>query len=418
MSKRVVITGIGVVSPVGNNLSVTWSSLCSGKSGIDRVTLFDATDYPSQVAAEVKNLDFNQYVEAKEVRRTDRTILLSIVAAKMAMADAKVDMAKEDPLRCGTIVGTGIGGITTLENEVRKLVERGPSRVSPFLIPMMITDMPAGRISMEFGLKGPNFAVVSACASSAHSIGEAFLHIKSGIADIMVTGGTEAAIGPIAYAGFSNMRALSTRNENPQKASSPFDKKRDGFVIGEGSTVVVLESLEHARARKATIHAELLGYGATGDAYHLSAPDPEGAGGRAAMQIALRSAGLEPSSIDYINAHGTSTELNDKIETAAIKKVFGEYAKTVAISSTKSMTGHLLGSAGALELAVSVMAIRDGIIPPTINYEDPDPECDLNYTPNTAVKKTVRYALSNSFGFGGHNACLILGRYENPPVPT
>jgi 3-oxoacyl-[acyl-carrier-protein] synthase II len=408
----VVVTGIGVVSPVGNDLQTFWSAICSGKSGIDRITLFDATEFPSKIAAEVKGLDFNQWVEPKEARRTDRAILLSIVAAKMAMTDAKVDMTREIPLRCGAIIGAGVGGIATLEAEIRKMVARGPGRVSPFLIPMMIPDMPAGRVSMEFGLKGPNFAVVSACASSGHSIGEAFLHIKSGNADMMVTGGTEAAIGPIAFAGFCNMGALSKRNEIPQKASSPFDKKRDGFVMGEGSTILVLESLEHALARKANIYCELIGYGASGDAYHLSAPDPDGEGAAAAMRLAIASAGIEPNAIDYINAHGTSTDLNDKIETAAIKKVFGDHARTVAISSTKSMTGHLLGSAGAVELAASILAIRDGIIPPTINYEDPDPECDLNYTPNTAVKRPVRYALSNSFGFGGHNACLVVGKYE------
>ncbi|MBN2037930.1 MAG: beta-ketoacyl-ACP synthase II [Chitinispirillaceae bacterium] len=412
MAQRVVITGMGVLSPVGNDLHTTWSALCTGQSGIDRITLFDATDFPSKIAAEVKGIDFNQWVDPKEARRTDRAILLSLVAAKMAVNDAKVDMSRADPFRCGVIIGAGIGGINTLETEIRKMVARGPARVSPFLIPMMIPDMPAGRVSMEYGFKGPNFAAVSACASSAHSIGEAFLHIKSGMADLMVTGGTEAAICPISLAGFCNMRALSTRNDTPQKASSPFDKKRDGFVMGEGSTIVVLESLDHALARNATIYCELLGYGATGDAYHLSAPEPEGSGMMAAMQLAIANAGIQPADIDYINAHGTSTGLNDKIETVAIKKVFGEKAYTMAISSTKSMTGHLLGSAGALELATTVMAIREGIIPPTINYEDPDPECDLNYVPNTAIKKPVRYALSNSFGFGGHNACLVCGNYE------
>ena len=412
ISKRVVITGLGVVSPVGNNLPVFWNAICNGISGIDRITLFDTTDFPSKIAGEVKGLDFSQWVEAKEARRTDRVILLSLVAAKMAMADAKIDLAKENPLRCGSIIGTGVGGIYTLENEVRKMVARGPGRVSPFLIPMMIPDMSSGRVSMEYGLKGPNFAIVSACASSGHSIGEAFLYIKSGIADIMVTGGTEAAIGPIAFAGFCSMRALSTRNDIPQKASSPFDKKRDGFVMGEGSTIVILESLEHALARNAPIYCELCGYGATSDAFHLSAPDPEGEGMTAAMQMAIASAGIEPKAVDYINAHGTSTDLNDKVETLAIKKAFGEHARTVAISSTKSMTGHLLGSAGAVECAASAMAIKDGIVPPTINYEDPDPECDLYYTPNKAIKKPVRYVLNNSFGFGGHNACLLLGRYE------
>ncbi len=404
---------MGVVCPVGNDLQSFWSGLCAGKSGIGPVTHFDTTAYPTKIAGEVKGLDFSQYVEPKEVRRTDRAILLPLVAARMAMQQSKLDMSKENPERCATIVGAGIGGISTLEAEHTKLLERGPGRVSPFLIPMMIPNMPAGRISMEYGLKGPNFAVVSACASSAHSIGEAFLHIKCGMADLAVTGGVEAAITPLAFAGFCSMGALSKRNEIPEKASSPFDKKRDGFVMGEGAAIVVLEELEHARARNATMYAEMLGYGATGDAFHLSAPDPDGAGAQGCMRIAIGNAGLEPKQIDYINAHGTSTDLNDKIETAAIKKVFGEAARTVAVSSTKSMTGHMLGAAGAVEFIASALAIRDGVIPPTINYEDPDPDCDLNYTPNSAVKRNVRYAMSNSFGFGGHNACLVLGRYES-----
>ena len=412
MSRRVVVTGMGVVSPVGNDLQAFWNALCAGKSGIGTVTLFDTAAFPSKIAGEVKGIDFGKYVEPKEVRRTDRAILLSLVAARMAFEHSKLDMSKEDPERCATIIGAGIGGIATLETELRKLFERGPGRVSPFLIPMMIPDMPAGRISMEFGLKGPNFAVVSACASSAHSIGEAFLHIRSGTVDIAVTGGTEAAIVPISFAGFCSMGALSQRNDIPEKASSPFDKKRDGFVMGEGAAIIVLEELEHARARNAAIYAELLGYGATGDAFHLSAPEPEGLGMQGCMRNAIKNAGLKPEQIDYINAHGTSTGLNDKIETAAIKKVFGEAAKSIAISSTKSMTGHMLGAAGAIEFIATLMAIREGIVPPTTNYEDPDPECDLTYTPNRAVKKNLRYAISNSFGFGGHNACLAIGRYE------
>ncbi|MGA2508254.1 MAG: beta-ketoacyl-ACP synthase II [Chitinispirillaceae bacterium] len=412
MSRRVVVTGMGVVCPVGNDLQSFWSALCAGKSGIGPVTHFDTSAFPTKIAGEVKGIDFASYVEQKEVRRTDRAILLSVVAARMAMEQSKIDMSKEDPLRCATIVGAGIGGIATLETEEKKLFERGPGRVSPFLIPMMIPDMPAGRISMEYGLKGPNFAVVSACASSANAIGEAFLNIKCGMADVAVSGGTEAAIVPISFAGFCSMGALSKRNDIPEKASSPFDKKRDGFVMGEGAAIVVLEDLDHARARHATIYAEMLGYGATGDAFHLSAPDPEGTGMVGCMKIALTTANLLPAQIDYINAHGTSTDLNDKIETAAIKKVFGDAARSVAISSTKSMTGHMLGAAGAVEFIASIMAIKDGIIPPTINYEDPDPDCDLNYTPNTAVKRSVRYAMSNSFGFGGHNACLLLGSYE------
>jgi 3-oxoacyl-[acyl-carrier-protein] synthase II len=412
MSRRVVVTGMGVVSPVGNDLQSFWSGLCAGKSGIGPVTLFDTSAYPTKIAGEVKGIDFSRFVEPKEARRTDRAILFSLVAARGAMEQSKLNMPDEDPERCATIIGAGIGGIATLENEERKLFERGPGRVSPFLIPMMIPDMPAGRVSMEYGFKGPNFAVVSACASSGHSIGEAFLHIKSGMADVALTGGTEAAIVPISFAGFCSMGALSKRNDTPEKASSPFDKKRDGFVMGEGAAIVVLEELEHARRRGAVIYAEMLGYGATGDAFHISAPDPEGTGAAGCMRIAIKNAGLEPKQIDYINAHGTSTDLNDKIETAAIKKVFGDAAKSVAISSTKSMTGHMLGASGAIEFIASVMAIKEGIIPPTTSYEDPDPDCDLNYTPNTAVKRNVRYAISNSFGFGGHNACLALGRYE------
>jgi 3-oxoacyl-[acyl-carrier-protein] synthase II len=412
MSRRVVVTGMGVVSPVGNDLASFWIALCAGRSGIGPVTMFDTSAYPTKIAGEVKGIDFNRFVEPKEARRTDRAILLSLVAAREAMEQSKLDMSKEDPERCATIIGAGIGGIATLENEEKKLFERGPSRVSPFLIPMMIPDMPAGRVSMEYGLKGPNFAVVSACASSANSIGEAFLHIKCGMADVAVSGGTEAAIIPISFAGFCSMGALSRRNDIPEKASSPFDKKRDGFVMSEGAAIIVLEELEHATKRGAVIYAEMLGYGATGDAFHLSAPDPAGLGAQGCMRMAIKNAGLKPEQIDYINAHGTSTDLNDKIETAAIKKVFGQAAQTVAVSSTKSMTGHMLGATGAVEFIASVMAIREGTIPPTINYEDPDPDCDLNYTPNAAVKRNVRYAISNSFGFGGHNACLALGKYE------
>jgi 3-oxoacyl-[acyl-carrier-protein] synthase II len=404
---------MGAVSPVGNNLEEFWSNLSAGKSGIGPVTHFDATAFSTRIAGEVKGLDFAQHLEPKEVRRTDRVILLAVVAAREAMKQANIDMSVEDPYRCATIIGAGIGGICTLEAEHTKLMERGPSRVSPFLIPMMIPDMPAGRVSMEFGLKGANFAAVSACASSAHSIGEAYLHIKSGMADIAVTGGTEAPIGPISFAGFCSMGAMSRRNDTPEKASSPFDKKRDGFVMGEGAAIVVLESLEHALARNATIYAELVGYGATGDAYHLTAPDPEGSGMQKCMELAMKMGGLRPDQVGYINAHGTSTDLNDKIETAAIKKVFGDSAKGVAISSTKSMTGHMLGAAGGIEFIATVQALRCGLLPPTINYEDPDPDCDLFYTPNVAVKRDLSYALSNSLGFGGHNACLAVGRYAS-----
>ena len=416
MSRRVVITGLGVVSPVGNSVDAFWRALCSGTSGIGLITSFDTTDYPSKVAGEVRDIDFSRFVDAKEVRRTDRAILLGMVAAHEAVKQAGFDVSQVDAERIGTIVGSGIGGLSTLEREHSKLIERGPSRVSPFLIPMMIPDMPAGRISIEYGFKGPNYALVSACASGAHSIGDAFMMIKCGMADAIVAGGTEAVITPMAVAGFCSMKALSTRNDVPEKASSPFDAKRDGFVISEGAGILVLEALDHALARKATIYGEIVGYGASGDAHHLSAPAPEGAGAQIAMKMALSSAGLEPSDIDYINAHGTSTQLNDKFETCAIRHVFGDHASKVAISSTKSMTGHLLGASGAIECIASLLAISDGCIPPTINYEDPDPGCDLTYTPNTSIKKTIRYAMSNSFGFGGHNACLVLGKYEAPQV--
>lgn len=414
MSRRVVVTGLGVTSPVGNDIDSFWKSLCSGTCGIDKVTSFDISDYPTKIAGEVKDIDFSQYVDPKEVKRTDRVILLGLVAAQKAVKDSGLDLSSINLERCGVIVGSGIGGMATLENEHSKLIERGPGRVSPFLIPMMIPDMAAGRISMNYGFRGPNYAVVSACASAAHSLGDAFMMIKSGLADVIMAGGTEAVITPLAFAGFCSMKAMSTRNDNPKKASSPFDLKRDGFIMGEGSGMIILESLEHAIARKARIYSEMIGYGTSGDAHHLSAPAPEGAGAQIALRMALTSASLEPSDIDYINAHGTSTPLNDKYESCALKKVFGEHVSNLSISSTKSMTGHLLGASGAIEFIATTLALRDGIVPPTINYEDPDPECDLNYTPNTAVKKSLRYALSNSFGFGGHNACLALGKYETP----
>jgi 3-oxoacyl-[acyl-carrier-protein] synthase II len=413
MSRRVVITGLGVVSPVGNDVHSFWDSLCSGRSGISAIQSFDTTNYPSKIAGEIRDIDFSSVVEAKEVGRTDRSILLALVAAKQAISDSGLDLKNEDLSRIGVIIGSGIGGLKTLEAEHSKLIARGPSRVSPFLVPMMITDMPAGRVSIEYGLKGPNFSVVSACASAAHSIGEAFLSIKAGMMDMAIAGGCEAGITPLSFAGFCSLKALSTRNDTPTKASSPFDKKRDGFVMGEGSGLLMFESLDHAIARKAHIYAEMLGYGATGDAFHITAPAPDHEGAQRAMKMALQVAGCKTTDIDYINAHGTSTELNDKLETIAMKKVFGEHAARLQISSTKSMTGHLLGASGGIELVATVLSIRDGKIHPTINYEDPDPECDLNYTPNKTVEKTVRFAMSNSFGFGGHNASLVIGKYES-----
>ncbi|HUI92981.1 MAG TPA: beta-ketoacyl-ACP synthase II [Chitinivibrionales bacterium] len=412
MSKRVVVTGLGVVSPVGNTVPSFWESLVAGKSGIGAITLFDTANYPSRIAGEVKGLDFSTLVDLKEANRTDRFILFGLAAADMAIKDAMLDLASEDLTRIGTVIGSGIGGLRTLENEHSKLASRGPSRVSPFLIPMMIPDMAAGRVSIGFGLKGPNYSVVSACASGSHAIGDSFLMLKAGMMDVAVTGGAEAAITPLSFAGFCSMKALSTRNDIPQKASSPFDKKRDGFVMGEGAGIVVLETLEHALARKAHIYAELLGYGATGDAFHFTAPAEDGEGAQRSMIMSLATAGLPPDKIDYINAHGTSTDLNDKIETFAIKKVFGGHAAKVNISSTKSMTGHCLGASGGIEFIASVMSLCHDVIHPTTNLDDPDPACDLDYTPNKAVQRKVRYIMSNSFGFGGHNASLVAGKYE------
>ena len=413
MSRRVVITGLGVVTPVGKDVPTFWDSLIAGKSGISRVESFDTTDYPCKIAGEVRDIDFSSVVEPKEVNRTDRNILFALYAAKQAILDSGLDLTKEDLTRFGAIIGSGIGGLKTLETEHAKLLNRGPGRVSPFLVPMMISDMGAGRVSIEYGLKGPNFSVVSACASGGHSLGEAFLGIKAGMMDIAIAGGCEAGVTPLSFAGFCSLKALSTRNEFPEKASSPFDKKRDGFVMGEGSGLVVLESLEHALARNARIYGELLGYGATGDAYHITAPAPDGDGAARAMQMALTTAGITAADVDYINAHGTSTDFNDKLETKAVHTVFGESAGKVNISSTKSITGHLLGASGGIEFVATVLSVCNNMIHPTINYEDPDPECDLNYTPNTAVAKTVRYAMSNSFGFGGHNASLVIGKYES-----
>ena len=413
MPRRVVVTGMGAVTPVGKSVGSFWESLCSATSGIGPITSFDVSQYPTRIAGEVKDFSVDAIVEPKEARRTDRVILFSLAAAHEAVAHARLDMNAVDPLRCGTIIGSGIGGLTTYEVEHEKLLHRGPGRVSPFLIPMLISDMSAGRVSMQYGLKGPNYAVVSACASGAHALGDAFMAIKAGMMDLCVAGGSEAVVCPTALAGFCNMKALSTRNDTPAKASSPFDKKRDGFVMGEGSGIIVLEEHDHAVARGATILAELVGYGATGDAFHLSQPAPEGEGMARAMRMALSCAGLEPHEIQYINAHGTSTHFNDMFESMAIGTVFGEHASSLNISSTKSMTGHLLGASGAIELIASVMAVREGVIPPTINYEDPDPDCPLTYTPNTAVHRQVTCALSNSFGFGGHNASLIVRSYES-----
>ncbi len=405
--KRVVVTGMGVISALGHNVDEFWSNILAGKSGVDRVTLFDPRDYACQIGAEVRGWDPAQHMDPKEVRRNDRYTHFGFCAAKQAVADAKLDMTKEDPDRVGVIIGSGIGGMWTIETQHKNLVEKGPRKVSPFMIPALISNMASGLVAIELGARGPNFCVVSACATATHAIGESLRMIRGGEADVMVCGGAEAAITPLAYAGFCSMKAMSTNNENPQKASRPFDANRDGFIMGEGAGILVLESLEHALARGAHIYCELAGYAATCDAFHITQPDPDGKGLSLAMSRALNDARLRPDEIDYINAHGTSTPYNDKFETLAIKKVFGEHARKVMISSTKSMTGHLLGAAGGIEAVVSIKAIQTGEVPPTINLETPDPDCDLDYVPNVKRSATVRTVLSDNLGFGGQNAALV-----------
>ncbi|MCL5038330.1 MAG: beta-ketoacyl-ACP synthase II [Firmicutes bacterium] len=389
-----------------------WESLQAGRSGVARISSFDPTGFPSQIGAEVKGFDPSRYIDKKEAKRMDRFTQLAVAATAEALQMAHLDTKKIDADRVGVTFGTGIGGMQTLTEQFEVLKSKGPGRVSPFFVPMMIGNMAAGQIAITFGAKGPNTTVVTACASSANAIGDAFKVLQRGDAEVMIAGGSEAAFVPLAYAGFCSMRALSTRNDAPEKASRPFDRERDGFVMGEGGGAVILESLGHALARGAKIYAEVVGYGMTADAYHITYPAPEGEGGARAMQRALADADLKPADVDYVNAHGTSTEANDRFETMAIKKVFGERAYSIPISSTKSMTGHLLGAAGAIEFIASVLAIRDGVIPPTINYEFPDPDCDLDYVPNQARRVRVRVALTNSFGFGGQNATLIIKAYE------
>ncbi len=405
--KRVVVTGMGVISALGHNVDEFWSNILAGKSGVDRVTLFDAKDYACQIGAEVRGWDPAQHMDPKEVRRNDRYTHFGFCAAKQAVADAKLDMTKEDADRVGVIIGSGIGGMWTIETQHKNLLEKGPRKVSPFMIPALISNMASGLVAIELGARGPNFCVVSACATATHAIGESLRMIRGGEADVMVCGGAEAAITPLAYAGFCSMKAMSTNNENPQKASRPFDAARDGFIMGEGAGILVLESLEHALARGAHIYCELAGYAATCDAFHITQPDPDGKGLSLAMSRALNDARVRPDEIDYINAHGTSTPYNDKFETLAIKKVFGDHARKVMISSTKSMTGHLLGAAGGIEAIVSIKTIQTGEVPPTINLENADPDCDLDYVPNVKRSATVRTVLSDNLGFGGQNAALV-----------
>jgi len=418
--RRVVVTGLGALTPLGNTAEEFWAGLVQGRSGIGPITKFDAHAkdahgayrYPTRIAGEIRNFDPLSFVDKKEARRLDPYLQYAVASSVMAVQDAGFDLAKIDGARFGVIVGSGIGGITTLLDGEHILQEKGPERVSPFLIPMLIVNMASGLISMRFGAKGPNTSVVTACATGNHAIGDAFKVIERGDADLMIAGGAEAIIVPLTMAGFCAMKAMTNRNDDPPRASRPFEADRDGFVPSEGAGIVVLEALEHARRRDARIYAEIVGYGASADAHHMTAPDPDGDGALRAMAGAMRDAGLEPTAIGYINAHGTSTPYNDKFETIAIKRLFGEHAGRLAVSSTKSMTGHLLGAAGGVEAIATALALHHGILPPTINYEKPDPECDLDYIPNQARKQDVDFALSNAFGFGGTNATLAFKKYR------
>lgn len=419
MSKRrVVLTGVGAVTPVGNNVSDFWKSVVEGRTGVGILSAFDASVFPSQIAAEVKNYEATLYMNPKQERRLDRFVKFAIGAAKMAVEDSGLDVETISREKAGVYIGSGIGGLHTIEAEHTKYLgtedeAKAASKISPFLIPMLIVNMASGIVSIELGFKGPNSAAVTACATASHSIGDAFKIIQRGEADIMVAGGSEAALTKMGFGGFCALKALSTRNDAPEKASRPFDRDRDGFCMGEGSAVVFLEELEHAKKRGAKIYCEMAGYGMSGDAYHMTAPDPGGDGAIRCMKAALEDANINPEEVDYCNAHGTSTQLNDKMETAAIKAVFQDHAKKLAVSSTKGVTGHLLGATGAAELIACIKAIENGVIPPTINYETPDPDCDLDYVPNTAREAEVKVAISNSLGFGGHNVTLAVKKYKD-----
>lgn len=411
--RRVVITGLGAVTPIGNSTDEFWTGLLEGRNGAGPITLFDTKDHVTKFASEVKNFDAAQYMDKKEARRMDRFTQFAVAASRMAIDDAHLDVKALDADRIGCIIGSGIGGFQTFEDQFEVFMQRGPQRVSPFFIPMMIIDIAAGHVAIINGLKGPNYATVSACATGSHAIGDAFLLIERGDADAMVCGGSEAGICRMGVAGFNALKALSTRNDDPLHASRPFDKERDGFVMGEGAGVVVIEELGHALKRGAKIYGEIAGIGYTDDAYHITAPSEGGEGAARAMKAALKDGGLKPEEIGYINAHGTSTEYNDKNETAAIKTVFGDHAYKTLVSSTKSMTGHLLGAAGGIEFIATTLAVQTGKIPPTINYEVPDENCDLNYVPNKMVEQSIEAAISNTFGFGGHNTCLAVKKFKN-----
>jgi len=411
--RRVVVTGLGAVTPIGVGVRPTWESALAGKSGVGPITRFDAKEFSTTIAAEVKNFHPEDFIERKEIKRMDPFIHYAMAAASMALGDAALAIDGALAPRAGVYVGTGLGGLSTLERYHKAyLLEGGPKKISPFFIPMLISNLAPGHIAMRYGAKGPNLSTTTACAASSHAIGEAMRAIRSGICDVVISGGTEATITPMALGGFCSMKALSSRNGDPGTASRPFDRDRDGFVMGEGSAILILEELEFARKRGARIYSELLGYGASADAHHVTAPAPGGEGAARAMVSALADAGVSPDAVDYVNAHGTSTPYNDLFETMAIKTVFGERAKRIAVSSTKSMTGHLLGAAGALEALFCTLALQEGVIPPTVNYTTPDPECDLDYVPNVPRRQAIRYALSNSFGFGGTNSVLLFGRFE------
>ena len=412
MRRRVVITGLGLIIPTGVGVKNAWKNICEGKSGIGPLTRFDVTAFDTKIAGEVKGFNSEHYLDKKDVRRMDLFVQFAIGATQEAMEDAQLKITPENSEQIGVIVGTGLGGLPTFEKNHIALLEKGPGRVSPFFIPMLIANMASGHIAMHFGAKGPNTCVVTACATGAHSIGDAFRAVQYGDAEAIIAGGTEANIAPLTIAGFNAMKALSTRNHEPEKASRPFEKNRDGFVVGEGAGILILEELEFALKRKAKIYGEIVGYGYTGDAYHMTAPSPDGDGAARCMRMAIKDAGLRPDEIDYINAHGTSTPLNDLTETQAIKTVFKDYAKEIPVSATKSMTGHLLGAAGSTEAIFTLLSISDGIMPPTINYEEPDPECDLDYVPNVARRKPIRVAMSNAFGFGGTNASLVFKKFS------
>ncbi|RLD16669.1 MAG: beta-ketoacyl-[acyl-carrier-protein] synthase II [Caldiserica bacterium] len=414
MRRRVVVTGIGAITPFGVGVDKFLNGLKEGISTADIIKSFDVSDFPTKFACIVENFKPEEYIEPKKIRRLDRFLQFTLVAAKFAVEDSKIDFDNVDPYRVGVVIGSGVGGLNTIEKEAKAMFERGPRKVSPFLIPMMIPNMASGMVAIEYGARGMNFATVSACASGAHAIGIAFRAIQYGDSDIVITGGSEAAITPLGLAGFCQAKALSTRNDDPKRASRPFDKNRDGFVMGEGAGILILEELEHAKKRGAKIYAEILGIGMTDDAYHMTAPEPNADPQKKVMELAIIDSGIDKDSIDYINAHGTSTKLNDKAETKAIKLLFGEEkARKISISSTKSMVGHLLGAAGAVELIATILCINNSFVHPTINYEEMDPECDLDYTSNKMIEKEINYALSNSFGFGGHNVCLLVGKYRD-----